>query len=40
MRDAAYKALLEHTAGDSSPMQVRAALRMALYPIRLYEYIV
>lgn len=26
MRDEAYKALLEHTAGDSSPMQVSAAL--------------
>lgn len=40
MRDEAYKALLEHTAGDSSPMQVRAALRTALYPTGLYGYVV
>lgn len=36
MRDQAYKALLEHTAGDSSPMQVRVSL--LLYSTRLYEW--
>lgn len=28
MRDEAYKALLEHAKGDSSPIQVRAALML------------